>query len=125
MKNIHVSTRGQRLTLKENETPIRSYPVSTSRFGVGTEVGSMKTPTGRFCVGKKIGGAMPSGTIFRSRVPLKPDDSVPPTEDLVMSRILWLPALAHEKTNIRHRFIYTHCNQQHDEVGTPSHGGCR
>src|SRR5260370_35228158 len=89
MKNIHVSTRGQRLTLKENETPIRSYPVSTSRFGVGTEVGSMKTPTGRFCVGKKIGGARPSGKIFRSRVRLKPDDSRPPPEGRAMSPLLW------------------------------------
>ena len=41
MKNIHISIGDQRLTLMEDETPIRSYPVSTSRFGIGTEEGSM------------------------------------------------------------------------------------
>src|SRR5260370_42337859 len=120
MKNIHVSTRGQRLTLKENETPIRSYPVSTSRFGVGTEVGSMKTPTDRFCVGKKIGGAMPSGTIFRSRVPLKPDDSVPPTEDLVMSRILWLDRVGEQKGNTRDPLIFIHGTKHQGQAGSPA-----
>ena len=43
----------------EDEKPIRSYPVSTSRFGIGTEEGSMKTPTGRFRVAEKIGGGLP------------------------------------------------------------------
>jgi lipoprotein-anchoring transpeptidase ErfK/SrfK len=124
MKNIHVSIRDQRLTLKDNETLIRSYPVSTSRFGVGTEEGSMKTPTGRFSVGKKIGGDMPSGTVFRSRVPLKADDSLPPTEDLIMSRILWLAGLDEQNANTRDRFIYIHGTKHEDKVGTPDSCGC-
>src|SRR5260370_33897217 len=99
MKNIHVSIRAQRLTLKDNETLIRSYPVSTSRFGVGTEEGSMKTPTGRFCVAKKIGDEIPSGTIFQSRVALKTGDSLPLTDDLVMSRILWLAGLEEQNSH--------------------------
>src|SRR5581483_11555889 len=93
MKTIHVSIRDQLLTLKDGETPVRTYPVSTSRFGIGTEKGSLKTPTGRFRVAEKIGGDMLAETIFQSRVPLKPGDPLPPTEDLVMSRILWLDGL--------------------------------
>jgi lipoprotein-anchoring transpeptidase ErfK/SrfK len=124
MKNIHVSIRDQRLTLKDNETPIRTYPVSTSRFGIGTEQGSMKTPTGRFCVANKIGSEMPSGTIFRSRVPVNPDDSLPPTEDLVMSRILWLDGLDEHNANTRDRFIYIHGTKHEDKVGTPASCGC-
>ena len=77
MKNIHVSIRDQLLTLKDGSTPIRTYPVSTSRFGIGTEQGSFKTPIGRFRVAEKIGGDMPAETIFRSRVPLKPGDPLP------------------------------------------------
>ena len=90
MKEIHVSIRDQLLTLKDDETPVRTYPVSTSRFGIGTQKGSLKTPIGRFRVAEKIGGDMPADTIFQSRVPLKAGDPLPPTEDLVMSRILWL-----------------------------------
>jgi lipoprotein-anchoring transpeptidase ErfK/SrfK len=124
MKNIHVSIRDQRLTLKEGETPIRSYPVSTSRFGVGTEQGSMKTPTGRFRVAEKIGGDTPSGTVFQSRVPLKPDDPLPPTEDLVMSRIFWLDGLEEHNANTRDRFIYIHGTKHEDKIGTPASHGC-
>ncbi len=124
MKNIHVSIRDQRLTLKEDETPIRTYPVSTSRFGVGTEQGSMKTPTGRFSVTEKIGGDTPSGTVFQSRVALKPGDPLPPTEDLVMSRILWLDGLDEENANTRDRFIYIHGTKHEDKIGLPDSHGC-
>jgi lipoprotein-anchoring transpeptidase ErfK/SrfK len=124
MKNIHVSIRDQLLTLKEDETPIRTYPVSTSRFGVGTEQGSMKTPTGRFRVAEKIGGDTPSGTVFQSRVPLKPDDPLPSTEDFVMSRILWLDGLDEHNANTRDRFIYIHGTKHEDKIGAPASHGC-
>ena len=124
MKNIHVSIRDQRLTLMEDETPIRSYPVSTSRFGIGTEEGSMKTPTGRFRVAEKIGGGLPTDAVFQSRVPLKSDDPLPPTEDLVMSRILWLDGLDEHNANTRDRFIYIHGTKHEDKIGNPASHGC-
>ncbi len=121
---IHVSIRNQRLTLKEGEKTIRTYPVSTSRFGIGTEEGSNKTPTGRFRVVEKIGGDMPSGTIFRSRIPLGPDDPPPPTEDLVLSRILWLDGLDDHNANTRGRFIYIHGTKHEHKIGTADSHGC-
>jgi lipoprotein-anchoring transpeptidase ErfK/SrfK len=124
MKSIHVSIRDQLLTLKEDDAPVRTYPVSTSRFGIGTEEGSLKTPTGRFRVVEKIGGNMPAGTIFRSRVPLTADDPLPPTEDLVMSRILWLDGLDDHNTNTRERFIYIHGTKHEDKIGSPASCGC-
>ena len=123
-RNIHISIRDQRLTLKEGEAPVRTYPVSTSRFGVGTEQGSLKTPTGRFRVAKKIGENMPSGTIFRGRVPLKPDDPLPPTEDFVTSRILWLDGIDEHNANTRERFIYIHGTKHEDKIGDPASCGC-
>src|SRR5258705_7161967 len=124
MKNVHISIRDQRLTLKEGETLIRPYPVSTSRFGIGTEEGSMKTPIGRFRVAEKIGDSLPSDTVFQSRVPLKADDPLPPTEDLVMSRILWLDGLDEHNTNTRERFIYIHGTKHEDKIGSPASCGC-
>ena len=67
---------------------------------------------------------MPSGTIFRSRVPLKPVDPLPPTEDLVMSRILWLDGLDEHNANTRDRFIYIHGTKHEDKIGTPASCGC-
>ena len=108
----------------EDETEIRSYPVSTSRFGIGTEEGSMKTPTGRFRVAEKIGGGLPSDSVFQSRMPLRPGDPLPPTEDLVMSRILWLDGLDEHNANTRDRFIYIHGTKHEDKIGMPDSHGC-
>jgi lipoprotein-anchoring transpeptidase ErfK/SrfK len=124
VKTIHISVRDQRLTLIEGDTPIRDYPVSTSRFGIGTEEGSMKTPTGRFRVAEKIGGGLPSNAIFQSRVPLEPGDPLPATDDLVMSRILWLDGLDEHNANTKGRFIYIHGTKHEDKIGTPASHGC-
>jgi lipoprotein-anchoring transpeptidase ErfK/SrfK len=122
--SIHISIRDQQLTVKEDEMPIRTYPVSTSRFGIGTKQGSLKTPVGRFRVAEKIGGDTPAETIFRSRVPLKPGDPLPPTEDLVMSRILWLDGLDEHNANTRDRFIYIHGTKHEAKIGSPASCGC-
>jgi len=124
MKTIHVSIENQQLTVKENEQPIRIYPVSTSRFGIGTEEGSLRTPTGRFRVAGKIGADMPDGTIFVGRVPLELGQAPPPTEDFVMSRILWLDGLEEHNTNTRGRFIYIHGTKHEDKIGTVASHGC-
>jgi lipoprotein-anchoring transpeptidase ErfK/SrfK len=121
---IDISIPDQRLIVRRGDETLRSYPVSTSRFGLGTEEGSMKTPTGRFRIVEKIGGNAPSGTVFLSRVPLKPGDPFPPTEDLVMSRILWLDGLEEHNANTRERFIYIHGTKHEDKIGSPSSHGC-
>ena len=124
MRNIHVSIQEQQLTVKENEEPIRTYPVSTSRFGIGTEEGSFKTPTGRFRVLQKIGSEMPKGTVFVGRVPLQPGEKSPSTEDLVTSRILWLDGLDEDNANTRDRFVYIHGTKHEHKVGTAASHGC-
>ena len=123
-RSIHVSIRDQQLTVLEGETPIRRYPVSTSRFGIGTEEGSFKTPTGNFRVAQKIGHGTPSSTVFRGRVPLNPDDPLPATEDLVMSRILWLDGIDADNANTRERFIYVHGTKHEDKIGQRDSHGC-
>ena len=121
---ITISIRDQLLTLKRGKETLRSYPVSTSRFGVGTEEGSFKTPTGRFRVAKKIGRDAPTGTVFRSRVPLGPNDPLPATDDLVMSRIIWLDGLEEHNANTRERFIYIHGTKHENKIGSPASHGC-
>jgi lipoprotein-anchoring transpeptidase ErfK/SrfK len=75
-------------------------------------------------VAEKIGADMPASTIFQSRVPLKPDDPLPPTEDLVMSRILWLDGLDEHNANTRERFIYIHGTKHEGKIGGPASCGC-
>ncbi len=67
---------------------------------------------------------MPAGTIFVGRVPRQPDDPLPPTEDLVLSRILWLDGLESHNANTRNRFIYIHGTRHEDKIGEPDSHGC-
>ncbi len=121
---IDVSVRDQRLTLTRDGEELRSYPISTSRFGIGTEEDSLKTPLGRFRIVEKIGDGAAPGTIFKARVALGPDDPPPDTEDFITSRILWLDGLEEENANTRDRFIYIHGTKHEDEIGTPASHGC-
>jgi L,D-transpeptidase YbiS len=121
---IHISVRDQLLRFKCGDKVLGSYPVSTSRFGIGTEEGSMKTPTGRFRVAEKIGTGLPAGTIFQSRVPLDSSGSPPQSDDHVLSRILWLDGLEAHNSNTRDRFIYIHGTNHEDEIGQPASHGC-
>jgi lipoprotein-anchoring transpeptidase ErfK/SrfK len=121
---IDISIRDQRLKLRRGRKIVRSYPVSTSRFGIGTEEGSLKTPLGNFRIAEKIGHGAEPGTIFKARVALGPDDPLPDTEDFVTTRILWLDGLDPENANTRDRYIYIHGTKHEDKIGTPDSHGC-
>ncbi|MEP6699473.1 MAG: L,D-transpeptidase [Verrucomicrobiota bacterium] len=121
---IHISVREQKLVLKDGRRKLAEYPVSTSRFGLGTEEGSMKTPTGKFRIAKKIGANMPAGTVFKSRRPVKATRKLLREEDLVMTRILWLDGVSRHNANTRDRYIYIHGTNHEERIGEPASHGC-
>ena len=123
MKSIHVSIRDQQLTVKEDEQDPHLPGVDVA-IRYRDEEGSFKTPTGRFRVAEKIGSNMPHGTVFVGRVPLQPDEALPPTEDLITSRILWLDGLDEHNANTRDRFVYIHGTRHEDKIGTAASHGC-
>jgi lipoprotein-anchoring transpeptidase ErfK/SrfK len=102
----------------------KSYPVSTSKFGLGFEAGSNKTPLGRFVVSEKIGAGAAAGTIFTSRVPTGEIAAQGGPEDLVLTRILWLAGLDETNANTKERYIYIHGTNQEALLGTPASHGC-
>jgi lipoprotein-anchoring transpeptidase ErfK/SrfK len=85
---------------------------------------SKRTPLGRFRIAEKIGHKMPSGTVFRGRVPLRPEDPLPNTEDLITSRILWLDGLDPDNANTKERYIYIHGTKHEARIGRPDSHGC-
>jgi len=121
---IDISIKDQVLTFSREGDEIRSFPISSSRFGIGAEEGSNKTPLGNFRIAQKIGHGAEPGTIFKSRVPLGPADPLPETEDFVTTRILWLDGLDDHNANTRDRFIYIHGTKHEDRIGTPDSHGC-
>jgi len=122
--SIHISVANQRLLLKRGRKTERAYPVSTSRFGLGSEEGSMKTPLGRFRIAEKIGGGNPITTAYKSREPVPVSPELLASDDLIMSRILWLEGMEPQNANTRARYIYIHGTNHEDEVGQPASHGC-
>jgi lipoprotein-anchoring transpeptidase ErfK/SrfK len=121
---IRVSVPEQRLDLVTGDQTLVSYPISTSRFGLGPEADSMKTPLGKFRIAEKIGADVPLGTVFRSRVPIAANDPPPPGDDLILTRILWLDGMQDHNANTRDRFIYIHGTNHESEIGRPASHGC-
>ena len=86
-----ISVEDQRMVLLEKGTPLKSYPVSTSKFGLGSQRGSNCTPLGELEVARKIGRGAPSGAVFKSRK--RTGEILPPNSpgrDPIVTRILWL-----------------------------------
>ncbi len=122
---IFVHVPSQTLDLLEDDGRLlRRFVCSTSRFGLGTESGSNKTPTGRFRIGEKHGDGAESGIIFKSRVPTgeigRDDDET----DHVQTRILWLEGVDAENANTKDRYIYIHGTNAESLLGTPASHGC-
>src|SRR5688572_1391876 len=121
---INISVKKQELTLKLGRKKLAAYPVSTSRFGLGTKEGSLKTPTGKFRVAEKIGNEMPLGTVFKSRRPVKATKKMLREDDLVMTRILWLDGVEPANANTYERFIYIHGTNHEGQIGEAASHGC-
>jgi len=121
---IDISVKKQELTLRSGRKKLAAYPISTSRFGLGSKEESLKTPTGRFRVAEKIGDGMPVGTVFKSRQPVKATKKMLREDDLVMTRILWLDGIDPGNANTYERFIYIHGTNHEGQIGEPASHGC-
>lgn len=127
MPPLKILIRGseQTLHLLRGRTSVAAFPVSTSRFGFGSEGGSRKTPVGRFRICEKIGAEMPANTVFKGRQPLTEECVNWILEpDLITSRILWLEGLDPSNANTRDRYIYIHGTNQEHLIGEPASHGC-
>lgn len=103
----------------------REFFVSTSKFGLGTEEGSFKTPLGHFRIAQKIGAEAEKGTVFKGRVPVgvwAPGE--PAEEDMILSRIMWLAGCDTDNGNTHARYIYIHGTNDEDLIGSVASYGC-
>ncbi len=122
--SLHVNVPRQTLEIRENGQILREFPVSTSRFGLGCEPGSYKTPLGKFAVSEKHGAGAPLGAHFVSRQFTGKIAGPGGDEDLVLTRILWLEGLEPGNANTKDRYIYIHGTNQEHLIGTPASHGC-
>jgi lipoprotein-anchoring transpeptidase ErfK/SrfK len=123
--HIVISTRDQKLAVLDRGTLMATYPVSTSKFGLGDYLRSSRTPLGQLEVAKKIGDNAPLGTVFKDRV--RTGEIVAPNSpgrDPIVTRILWLRGHEVQNANAFGRYIYIHGTPEERLIGTPASYGC-
>lgn len=123
--HLIVSVEDQRMALLRHGELVAVYPVSTSKFGLGSAPGSYRTPTGRFTIKEKIGGGAPSGAVFKSR--RLTGEILPPNapgRDPIVTRILWLDGKDKQNRNSYSRHIYIHGTPEERTLGTAASYGC-
>ena len=133
---IGVNIKDQTLSVNDsvNGVRIKSYLVSTSKYGVGQEMGSYKTPIGKHYIRAKIGDGAPSNAVFVSRrrtgeifnSDLREQF---PQRDWILTRIMWLSGCELGvnrlgQVDTMRRFIYIHGAPDDVEMGIAGSIGC-
>ena len=132
---IEIDVPSQSLSLFDGAgRVIRSYPVSTSKHGVGEKNGSFCTPRGRHVVRAKIGAWQPESAVFVRRRPTgevwTPElHARYPGRDWILTRILWLSGREPGKNRLgevdtMRRYIYIHGTHEFAELGKAGSIGC-
>ena len=131
---LEVSVSAQRLRVFTGNQSLAEYPVSTSRYGVGSAAGSHRTPLGQHRIHAKIGGGAPAGAVFvgrrRTGQVITPENRPLHTPgDTITSRILWLegtePGINRGAgIDSRERLIYIHGTDEEGLIGQPASIGC-
>lgn len=107
---------------------LRSYRISTSRYGTGQKVNSNRTPLGLHRIAQKIGAGWPAGAVFKSR------QMIGYTwrglvQAAITHRILWLEGLEPgfnrgNGVDTFARYVYIHGTGDEPALGQPASCGC-
>lgn len=131
---VLVQVATQSLQLYQENQLVAQWPVSTSRFGIGNEMDSFKTPPGVHRIAEKIGTDEQLGCVFRARrrtgeIATIHNDNKMRDQDLITTRILWLEGLeqgvnAGPGIDSYQRFIYIHGTPEEGLIGQAVSHGC-
>lgn len=110
------------------------YAISSSRFGVGNQNGSFKTPLGEHSIAQKIGAGCAADEVFIGRQPQGQlaalmDSMQALPEDIITARILRLQGQQDginkgEGIDSYQRYIYIHGTADETTIGRPMSHGC-
>ena len=131
---LYVDIPSQQMFFIKKGEIVDIYSISSSYYGTGNKVNSLKTPLGKHEIYKKLGDNLPENAILKGRIwngaiadiikePIDTDF------DHVTSRILWLDGLEEGKNkgpgiDSRERYIYIHGTAEEGLIGKPASDGC-
>jgi lipoprotein-anchoring transpeptidase ErfK/SrfK len=123
--HIVISTREQKLAVLNKGQLMATYPISTSKFGLGDFRGSYRTPLGDLEIAAKIGDGAASGTVFKDRRRTGEIVGInAPGRDPIVTRIIWLRGREAQNANAFARDIYIHGTPEERNIGLPVSYGC-
>ena len=131
---IYVGVKRQQLFLIKEKKIIKSYLISTSKFGAGVIKNSNMTPVGLHKIHNKYGDNVPLGGIFKSKkytgkiakIISKPIIS---GIDIICTRIITIKGLEEglnlgSNNDSYERNIYIHGTNEEGLIGQPASHGC-
>jgi hypothetical protein len=131
---LYVDIATQQLLMVSGESILKSYSISTSKYGSGFDNNSFKTPLGLHKIKNKFGEGQKRGTVFYDRLPTKDiakiyTDSTDLATYFITTRILWLDGQEHKinkgmPRDSYERFIYIHGTHEEGLIGKPASMGC-
>ena len=131
---LFVSIKEQRLYHIKGDFIKKSYIISSSQYGTGSEDGSNKTPLGLHRIKEKYGDDVPIGgrfieRVFYGKISAIYKDGTYSKMDDVLSRILWLEGMEEgvnkgKGIDSYQRYIYIHGTSEEGKLGVPASHGC-
>ena len=131
---LFVSIENQKMYRIQSKDIIETYDISTSKYGIGNQIGSNKTPTGLHKINSKYGYKTPVngrmiGRVFYGQIAKIFSDTTTSKIDDITSRILWLEGLENginkgDNIDSYKRYIYIHGTSEEGRIGIPSSHGC-
>ncbi|WP_396586259.1 L,D-transpeptidase family protein [Bermanella sp. R86510] len=134
MRKLVIFVARQILVAYENDTEVKSYPISTALNGTGQKNGSGQTPLGEHYIRAKIGGDQALNSVFIGRRPTGEIYTSElaqqfPKRDWILSRILWLcgTQVGYNRlgsVDTMSRYIYIHGTPDIEPMGVAKSHGC-
>ncbi len=131
-KLIFISVDAQEMYVMNNNEVLQTFQISSSKYGEGEQMNSMRTPLGLHFIAKKIGDGADMNTIFKARSntgrQAVPNDDKFMDKDLITTRIMWLEG-GEERNSLgtkssMKRYVYIHGTPDEALLGKPASHGC-
>ena len=133
-KLLFISINDQKLYYISSLEIIKTYVISSSKYGKGNKEGSNKTPLGIHKIKEKYGKKTPKngrmiGRVFYGDIAKIYSDKTMSKTDDITSRILWLEGMEDGKNKGKgidsyNRYIYIHGTSEEGWIGEPASHGC-
>lgn len=131
---IYVAVKHQKLYLISDDRVVAEHQISTAKNGIGTEKGSLKTPTGLHLIKEKVGAGLDEGAVIKEKVPtgdiaeIRTQNNSSPG-DIITTRLLHLEGLEEGlnkggSNDSYFRGIMIHGTPDEGLIGQPVSHGC-